>query len=87
VYGLIFENHGEDTRRCPYNDYSSLNNWQANKDLLSAIYFSVMTHRQKGKKVSILSPGDVNPEPIPSRRDLLEDSPYRAVGATCPSCD
>jgi hypothetical protein len=38
-------------------------------------------HLRLGKKVSILSPGDVNPGPIPSRRGLLEDSPYRAVGA------
>jgi hypothetical protein len=35
--------------------------------LLSTIYFSVMTHRQKGKKVSILSSDDVNPGSIPSR--------------------
>jgi hypothetical protein len=61
--------------RCPYKDYSSLNRWQANRDLLS-----VMTHQRQGKMVSILPPGDVNPGPIPSRRGLLEDSPYRAVG-------
>jgi hypothetical protein len=41
----IFENHGADTVRCPYKDYSSLNRWQANKDLLSVIYFSATTHR------------------------------------------
>jgi hypothetical protein len=35
--------------------------------LLYAIYYSVMTHLQQGKMVSILLPGDVNPEPIPSR--------------------
>jgi hypothetical protein len=50
---------------------------------LSVIYFSVMTHRRKSKKVSIIPPGDVNPGPIHSRRCLLEDSLYRAVGATC----
>jgi hypothetical protein len=55
--------------------------------LLSTIYFSVTTRQQKGKKVSILPPGDVNPGPIPSRRGLLENSPYRVVGDLCPSCD
>jgi hypothetical protein len=51
---------------------------------LIGIYFlhllSVMTHRRPGKKVSILPPGVVNPRPIPSRRGLLVDSPYCAVG-------
>jgi hypothetical protein len=32
-----------------------------------------------GKKVSILPPGDVNPGPVPSRRGLLENCPYRAT--------
>jgi hypothetical protein len=40
-----------------------------------------MMHRQQGKKVSILLLGDVNPGPVTSRRGLLEDNPYRAVGA------
>jgi hypothetical protein len=31
------------------------------------IYFSVIMHRRKGKKVSILLSGDVNPGPIFSR--------------------
>jgi hypothetical protein len=79
VYGPIFKNRGEDTLRCPYKDYSRLNRWQANRDLLSAIYFSVMTHRWKGKKVSILPPCDLNPGPISSRRGLLEDNSYRAM--------
>jgi hypothetical protein len=48
--------------KCVYKDYSSLNRWKANKDLLS-----VTTHQQQGKTVSILLPGDVNPELIPSR--------------------
>jgi hypothetical protein len=52
---------------------------------LTGIYFlhllSVTTHRRQGKKVSILSPGDVNSGPIPSRRGLLEDHLHRAVGA------
>jgi hypothetical protein len=54
--------------------------------LLYAIYYSITTHLRYVKKVSILPLGDVNPGPIPSRRGLLEDSPYRVVGATCPSC-
>jgi hypothetical protein len=40
TYGPIFEKHGEDTLRCPYKDYSSLNRWQINMDLLS-----ITTHR------------------------------------------
>jgi hypothetical protein len=55
--------------------------------LLYAIYFSVMIHLRLGKKVSILPPGDGNPRPIPSRQGLLEDSPNRAVGVACLSCD
>jgi hypothetical protein len=39
-----FENHGEYMLRCPYKDYSSLNRWQANRDLLSTIYISIMMH-------------------------------------------
>jgi hypothetical protein len=46
-----------------------------------------MMHQRKGKKISILPPGDVNLRPVPSRCDLLEDSPYRAVGAPCQSRD
>jgi hypothetical protein len=53
---------------------------------LTWIYFphllSVTTHRRQGKKLSILSPGDVNPGPVPSRRSLLEDVLYLAVEAT-----
>jgi hypothetical protein len=54
---------------------------------LYAIYYFVMMHLRQGKKVSILPLGDVNFEPVPSRRGLLEDSPYLAVGAACSSCD
>jgi hypothetical protein len=58
---------------------------------LTGIYFlhllSVTTYRRQGRKVSIIPPGDVNPGLVPSRRGLLEDSPYRAIGAVCPSCD
>jgi hypothetical protein len=67
VYGPIFENHGDDMLRCPHNDYSSLNRWQANRDLLYVIYFSVTTHIRQGKKVSILVSGDVNSSPVASR--------------------
>jgi hypothetical protein len=55
--------------------------------LLYASYYFITTHLQKGKKLSILPSGDVNPIPIPSRRGLLEDNLYRAVGVACPSCD
>jgi hypothetical protein len=43
--------------------------------LLSAIYFFVTTHPHQGKKVSILSPGDVNSRPVASRQGLLEAVP------------
>jgi hypothetical protein len=77
---------GEDTLRCPYKDYNSLNRWQANFVLLAAIFFPVTTHLRQDKKVSILPPGDVNPEPVPSRRGLLEYSLYQAIGIACLSC-
>jgi hypothetical protein len=32
---IFLKTYGEDTLQCPYNDYSSLNRWQANMDLLS----------------------------------------------------
>jgi hypothetical protein len=72
-------------------DYSSLNRWQANWDLLSAFtlrnLLSVTMHQCQGKQVSIFLSGDVNPGPVPSKRGLLEDSPYRAVGALCLLCN
>jgi hypothetical protein len=75
----------------PYKAYSNLDRWQANRDLLSVFTFGnlffVTMHLRQDKKVSILPTGDVNPGPVPSRRGLLEDSPYHAVGAACPSCD
>jgi hypothetical protein len=43
--------------------------------LLSVICFSVMMHLHQGKKVSILTPGDVNSDPVASRRGLLEVVP------------
>jgi hypothetical protein len=55
--------------------------------LLYVIYSSVMMHLRPGKKVSILPLGDVNPGPIPSRRDLLKDSTYQTVGVVCLLCD
>jgi hypothetical protein len=64
---IFSKTHGEDTLQCPYKDYSSLNRWQANRNLLSVIYFSVTTHLCQGKKVSILVPGDVDSGPIASR--------------------
>jgi hypothetical protein len=43
--------------------------------LLPAIYFSVTTHLRQGKKVSILVLGDVDSDPVASRRGLLEAVP------------
>jgi hypothetical protein len=73
--GIFSKTYGEDTLQCPYKDYSSLNRWQANRDLLSIIYFSVTTHLRQGKKVSILVPGDVDSGPVALRRGLLEAVP------------
>jgi hypothetical protein len=67
---IFSKTYGEDALQCPYKDYSCLDKWQANRDLLSA-----MTHLCQGKKVSILVPGDVNSSPIASRRGLLEAVP------------
>jgi hypothetical protein len=47
--------------------------------LLSKTYCAVTTNLQLGKKVSYLSPGDVNPKHGPSRRGLLHDSPYHEI--------
>jgi hypothetical protein len=73
---IFSKTYGEDTLQCPYKDYSSLDRWQANRDLLSVFTFcnllSVTMHLRQGKKVSILVPGDVDSDPIASRRDLLE---------------
>jgi hypothetical protein len=72
---IFLKTYGEDTLQCPYKDYSSLDRWQANRDLLSAIYFSVTSHLRQGKKVSILVSGDVNSGFVASRRDLIEAVP------------
>jgi hypothetical protein len=67
----ISKTYGEDTLQCPYKDYSSVDRWQANRDLLSVFTFrnllSVTTHLRQGKKVSILMPGDVDSGPVASR--------------------
>jgi hypothetical protein len=80
--------YGEDMLGCPCKNYSSLNRWQANMNLLFTYtlcnLLSVTMHLWHG---NILSPGDASFGPIPSRRGLRVDSPYRAVGAACPSCD
>jgi hypothetical protein len=52
---IFLKTYGEDTLQYPYKDYSSLDRWQANCDLLS-----VTTHLRQGKKVSILVSGNVN---------------------------
>jgi hypothetical protein len=72
---IFLKTYGEDMLQCLYKDYSSLDRWQANRDLLSAIYFFVMTHLRLGKKVSILVPGDVDSSPVASKRGLLEVVP------------
>jgi hypothetical protein len=36
---IFSKTYGEDMLQCPYKDYSSLDRWQANRNLLSAIYF------------------------------------------------
>jgi hypothetical protein len=72
---IFSKTYGEDMLQCLYKDYSSRNRWQANRDLLSAIYFSVTMHLRQGKKVCILVPGDVDSGPVASRRGLLEAVP------------
>jgi hypothetical protein len=68
---IFSKTYGEDMLQFPYKDYSSLNRWQANRDLLSVFTFcnllSVMTHLGQGKKVSILMLCDVNSDPVDSR--------------------
>jgi hypothetical protein len=76
---IFLKTYGEDTLQCPYKDYSSLDRWQANRDLLSVFTFYnllfAMTHLRQGKKLSILVPGDVNSGPVASRQALLEAVP------------
>jgi hypothetical protein len=76
---LFSKTYSEDTLICLYKDYSSLDKWQANSDLLSVFTFCnllyVTTHLCQGKKVTILVPGDVNSGPVALRRGLLEAVP------------
>jgi hypothetical protein len=58
---IFLKTYCEDMLQCPYKDYSSLDRWQANRDLLSATM-----HLCQGKKVSILVVGDVNSGPVAS---------------------
>jgi hypothetical protein len=68
---IFLKTYGEDTLQHPYKDYSSLDRWQANRNLLSVFTFynllSVTTDLRQCKKVSILVSGDVNSGPIASR--------------------
>jgi hypothetical protein len=76
---IFLKTYGEDTLQCPYRDYSSLDKWQANKDLFSVFTFCNLlfttTHLLQGKKISILVPGDINSGPVASRWGLLEAVP------------
>jgi hypothetical protein len=76
---IFLKTYGENTLQCPYKDYSSLNRWHANRDLLSVFtlrnLFSVTTHLRQGKNVSIPMPGDVNSGPVASRQGLIEAVP------------
>jgi hypothetical protein len=71
LMAIFLKTYGEDTLQCPYKDYSSLDRWQANRDLLSVFTFcnllSVTMHLRQGKKVSILMPGDVDSGLVASR--------------------
>jgi hypothetical protein len=60
---IFSKTYGEDMLQCPYKDYSSLDRWKANTDLLYVFTFCNDTVRQ-GKKLSILVRGDVNSGPI-----------------------
>jgi hypothetical protein len=59
---IFLKTYGEDTLQWPYKDYSTLDRWQANRNLLF-----VTTHLRQGKNVSILVPGDVDSGPVDSR--------------------
>jgi hypothetical protein len=76
---IFSKTYSEDTLKCLHKDYSRLDRWQANRDLLYVFsfynLFSVTTHLRQGKKVSIIVPGDVNSGPVASRRGLLEAVP------------
>jgi hypothetical protein len=76
---IFLKTYDEDTLQCSHKDYSSLDRWQANKDLLFVFTFCNLlfatTHLRQGKKVSFLVLGDVNSSPVASRQGLLEVVP------------
>jgi hypothetical protein len=76
---IFLKTYGENMLQCPYKDYSSLDRWQANRDLLSVFTFCNLLFCNdaptQDKKVSILVTGDVDSGPVASRRDLLEAVP------------
>jgi hypothetical protein len=73
---IFLKTYNENMLQCPHKNYSRLDRWQANRDLLSVFTFCNLlfatTHLRQGKKVSILVSGDVNSGPVASRRGLLE---------------
>jgi hypothetical protein len=79
LMAIFLKTYSEDMLQCPYKNYSSLDRWQTNRDLLYVFTFckllSLTTHLRQGKKVSILMSGDVDSVPIASRRGLLEAVP------------
>jgi hypothetical protein len=78
VTAIFSKTYSEDRPQCPYEDYSSLDRWQANKDLLYVFTFCNLlfatTHLRQGKKVSILVPGDVNSGPVAQGEVCLRQS-------------
>jgi hypothetical protein len=71
---IFLKTYGEDMLECLYKDYSSLDRWQANRDLFLYL-LSATTYLCQDNEVSILVPGDVNSSPVASRRGLLEAVP------------
>jgi hypothetical protein len=55
---IFLKDYSDKMLRCPYKDYGSLIRWKLTGfyflQLLYAIYYSVMTHLHKGKKVIFL---------------------------------
>jgi hypothetical protein len=53
LMAIFLKTYGEDTFQCPYKDYSSLDMWQANRDLPSIFTFCNLlfatTHLRQGK--------------------------------------
>jgi hypothetical protein len=67
---IFSKTYGEDTLQCPYMDYSSLDRWQANKDLLSVFTFYNLPFVTMQSRTRCL------------KARFACGSPYRAVGAT-----